>query len=128
MPKISLQDLGKRERQIAEAVYRLGEGSVAEVLADITDPPSYSTVRAILGLLVEKRVLRIRREGKRYLYRPTTPREAAGKSAFFNLLNTYFPRQPTEALAALLDLSGRLDDEALDRMKSLIEQARQENR
>lgn len=126
--KKTLQDLGKRERQIAEAVYRLGEASVASVLAEIADAPTYSTVRAMLGLLVEKGVLRIRREGKRCLYWPATPREAAAKSAFSNLLNTFFSEQPTEALAALLDLSGQLANADLDRMKKLIEQARKEDR
>jgi BlaI family transcriptional regulator, penicillinase repressor len=128
MAKKTLQDLGKRERQIVEAVYRLGEASVSDVLKSITDAPTYSTVRAMLGLLVEKGVLRMRREGKRCLYRPSTPRDVAAKSAFSTLLSTFFPEQPTEAFAALLDLSGKLDDSELDRMKKLIEHARKENR
>ena len=49
-------DLGKRERQIVEAVYRLGEAAVADVLPELDDPPSYSSVRAMLGMLVEKGV------------------------------------------------------------------------
>ena len=127
MTKKTLQELGKRERQIAEAVYRLGEASVAQVQAEIAEAPTYSTVRAILGLLVDKGVLRLRRDGKRFLYRPTTTREAAGKSAFRSVLNTFFPQQPTAALAALLDLSGTIGDEELARMKALIEHARREN-
>ena len=47
-------DLGKRERQIVEAVYRLGEASVSEVLSELTDPPGYSSIRAMLGQLVGK--------------------------------------------------------------------------
>ena len=50
-------ELGKRERQIVEAVYRLGEASVAEVLEQLADPPTYSSVRAMLGQLVDKGVL-----------------------------------------------------------------------
>ena len=69
-PKDPLFDLGKRERQIVEAVYRLGEASVSDVLAAIADPPRYSSVRAMLGTLVQKDVLAYRHEGKRYLYRP----------------------------------------------------------
>lgn len=127
MAKKTLQDLGKRERQITETVYRLGEASVAEVLAGIDDPPTYSSVRAMLGLLVEKRILRMRRDGKRCLYRPATSRETAGKSAVQNLLRTFFPDQPTEALATLLDVADDLTDEDLDRMRKLIDQAREEN-
>ncbi|WP_010582324.1 BlaI/MecI/CopY family transcriptional regulator [Schlesneria paludicola] len=121
-------ELGKRERQLVEAVYRLGEASVAQVLAELTDPPSYSSVRAMLSILVEKKILRQRHEGKRYLYRPATSRETARRSAFHQLLRTFFSGEPTAALATLLDLSaGQLTTDDLDRMKQLIEKTRQEN-
>ena len=70
MPESRALELGKRERQIVEAVFRFGEASVADVLEALPDPPTYSAVRAMLNLLVEKRVLTFRQEGKRYLYRP----------------------------------------------------------
>jgi len=129
MSKSSPLDLGKRERQIVEAVYRRGEASVADVRAELADPPSYSAVRAMLGLLVDKGVLKYRRQGKRYLYRPAMPKEKARKSALSNLLATFFSGRATEAVAALLEVSaGKLTDEELDRMRTLIEQARKENR
>ena len=62
-------ELGKRERQLVETVYRLGEASVGDVLAQLREPPSYSSVRAMLGRLTAKGVLKYRRDGKRYLYR-----------------------------------------------------------
>jgi BlaI family transcriptional regulator, penicillinase repressor len=122
-------DVGKRERQIVEAVYRLGEASVARVLAELADPPSYSAVRAILTTLVGKKVLAFRQEGKKYLYRARTSHESAGRSALQRLLHTFFAGQPTHAVAALLDVSaGSLTHEDLDNMKSLIEQARRETK
>jgi predicted transcriptional regulator len=128
MSKSSPLDLGKRERQIVEAVYRRGEASVAEVRAELVDPPSYSAVRAMLGLLVEKGVLKYRRQGKRYLYRPAMPKEKARKSALRNLLATFFGGRASDAVAALLEVSAdQLTDEELDRMRTLIEQAREED-
>lgn len=122
-------DLGKRERQLAEAVYRLGEASVAQVLAEISDPPSYSAVRAMLTLLVDKKILRVRQEGKKYLYRPATSPETTRKSALSHLVRTFFAGRPTDAVAALLDLSaGKLSDDDLARMQQLIDQARKEQR
>lgn len=44
-------ELGKRERQITEAVFRLGEASVADVLKELNDPPTYSSVRAMATLI-----------------------------------------------------------------------------
>ena len=128
MVRAKLKDLGKRERQIAEVVYRLGEANVSEVLSGIDDPPTYSTIRAMLGLLVGKGVLRVRRDGKKYVYRPATSRAKAGKSAIESLLRTFFPNQTTDAFAAMLDAADDLTDDDLDQMKKLIEQAKKENR
>ena len=119
----SLQ-LGKRERQIVEAVYRLGEASVAAVREAIAEPPSYSAVRGMLNWLVEKRVLTLRREGKRYLYRPVASKSKVGLSALRELVRNFFGGQPSDAVAALLEGgAGRLSPEELARIKQLIDQA-----
>lgn len=129
MTKPSPLDLGKRERQIVEVVYRLGEGSVAEVRERLPNPPSYSAVRAMLGVLVRKDVLRSRRQGNRYIYRPAVPKEKARRSALRHLLATFFAEQTSEAMAALLEVSaGELGKEELDRIAKLVEQARKEGR
>lgn len=129
MSKQSPLDLGKRERQIVEAVYQLGEGSVAEVLKELSDPPSYSSVRAMLGVLVRKSVLKSRREGNRFLYRPSVPKEKARRSVLQNLLSTFFAGRTSEAMAALLEVSAdALSTEELDRIALLVEQARKEGR
>src|SRR5262249_17313194 len=50
MTASSHDKLGRRERQILEAVYRLGRASASEVQALLPDPPSYSAVRAMLRI------------------------------------------------------------------------------
>lgn len=121
-------ELGRRERQIVETVVKLGEASVADVRKNLVDPPSYSAVRAMLGLLVEKKWLKFRREGKRYLYRPAVGREKSQLHAVGRLLETFFAGSPADALAALLDTSAsELTDEEYQRMLEMIEQARKEN-
>jgi BlaI family penicillinase repressor len=119
-------ELGKRERQIAEAVFRLGEASVADVLKELSDPPTYSSVRAMLGLLVQKKVLKQRQVGKRYLYRPATSPEKTSRSVLKNVLATFFGGQPDTVVAALLDVSEDLDPATLARMKKMIDQAMKE--
>jgi predicted transcriptional regulator len=123
----SLQ-LGKRERQIVETVFRLGEAAVADVLAALPDPPSYSAVRAMLNLLCEKQVLTFRQEGKRYLYRATTSKDKVGRVALRNLVRNFFGGQPLDAVAALLDGSaGRMAPDDLARIKQLIDEAEEES-
>lgn len=119
-------ELGKRERQIAEAVFRLGEASVSEVLGELSDPPTYSSVRAMLGMLVQKKVLKQRQDGKRYLYRPATSPEKTSRSVLKNVLATFFGGQPDTVVAALLDVSEDLDPAMLARMKKMIDQAMKE--
>ena len=85
MPAKKIQPaLGHRERQIMDSVFRRGEASVGDVLASIPDPPTYSTVRKMMSLLEEKGLLRHRREGTKYIYRPvesTRIRKSSGRTA-----------------------------------------------
>ena len=127
MSKKTPLELGKRERQILETVQRLGEASVAEVRDRLANPPSYSAVRTMLGLLVEKSWLKYRPEGKRYLYRPAAAKEQSQRSALRRLLDTFFGGSAGDAMAALLDISASvLTDEQLQRLTEIINQARKE--
>lgn len=117
-------NLGRREREIVEALYRLGEAPVAAVRAELAEPPSYSAVRAMLNLLVGKRILAVRQEGKRYLYRPLSPKEKVRRSALTSLVRTFFGSAPVDAVAALLGGSaGKLSAHDLQRVRDLIDEA-----
>jgi predicted transcriptional regulator len=120
-------DLGKRERQIMDAVYRLGRATVAEVRAELADPPSYSAVRGMLRFLEEKGQLRHVQDGPRYVYIPTIAPSRARRSALQRLVHTFFGGSAREAVAALLE-DGRFGEEELEGLRKLIDQARKEGR
>lgn len=121
--------LSRRERQIMEIVYRRGEASAAEILADLPDPPSYSAVRGLLRILVDKQHLRHRADGPRYVYSPIVGRERARSKAMGDLLDTFFEGSATQAVAALLGSSRRkLSAEELDELDELIAEARKKGR
>ncbi len=121
--------LSRRESQIMEIIYELGTATAAEVLERLPDPPSYSSVRALLRVLEEKGHLEHEQEGPRYLFRPTVPREAARTTALKRLVRTFFDGSAEGAVAALLDLEPEeLDELALARLARLIERARAEDR
>ena len=129
MSKPTPLDLGRRERQIMEAVYAHGQASVADVLAALPDPPSYSAVRAILNTLEKKGHLRRKRTGKKFLYLPTVPRTKARRSALKNLLATFFSGSAVQAMASLIEMDQEnLSDEDLDRLSKMIEDARKAGR
>jgi predicted transcriptional regulator len=121
--------LSRRERQIMDVVYRLGRATVAEVQEALPDPPSYSTVRALMRVLEEKRHLRHEQDGPRYVFLPTVPRDKARRSALRQLVQTFFEGSTAQAVAALLGApDAKLTDEDLDRISRLINQAREEGR
>lgn len=128
MPR-SPQHLSRRERQIMDIVYRLGQATVAEVLQAMPDPPGYSAVRALLRVLEEKGHLRHQEQGRRYVFQPTVKRDKARNSALRQLLDTFFEGSAEQMVVALLDVADdRLSDEQRQRLAQLIAQAKQEGR
>ena len=129
MPEKRLQHLSRRERQIMEIVYRLAQATAAEVHERLPDAPSYSAVRALLRLLEDQGHLTHAQQGPRYVYLPTVPRATARQSALRQLVSTFFDGSATQAVAALLDMSGpRMSDEELEELARRIAQAKKEGR
>jgi predicted transcriptional regulator len=112
-----------------DVIYSAGEASVSEVLDQLPDPPSYSAVRATLGILEEKGYLKHRKTGRRFIYAPTQSRSRASRSALKHLVNTFFDGRADSAVATLLELqSTELTPEELQRIRDLIEKAQKEGR
>jgi predicted transcriptional regulator len=121
--------LGRRERQIMDAVYRLGRATVQEFLDSLPDPPSYSSVRGMMGLLEHKGHLKHEQDGPRYVYLPAVSRDRAQRSALRHLVQTFFNGSPEQVVAALLDSpDAKLSQSELDRLARLIAGARREGR
>src|SRR6201997_2637773 len=112
--------LSRRERQIMDLLYKLERASVGQVLSNLADKPSYSTVRAQLRVLEEKGHVRHQEHGLRYLYSPVVPRAEARRSALRHLVDTFFDGSRERAEAALFSSdSARLTDQELDRLVQL---------
>lgn len=85
-----LLHLSRRERQVMDAVYRLGRATAAELQDSLPEPPGYSAVRAHLRVLEEKGHLRHELDGTRFIYMATMPASRARGAALRNLLTTFF--------------------------------------
>lgn len=124
MTKSILRELNRRERQVLEGVYRLGSGSVSEVRDQLTDPPSYSSVRTHLRILEEKGLLRHEEEGRRYVYHPTIPKSEARRSALRNVVETFFDGSVRATVAALLEHGDtEIPPEEVERLEQLVRDA-----
>ncbi len=112
-----------------DAVYRRGGATAALVRADLPDPPSYSAVRATLGILERKGYVRHRRQGRRYVFEPTVNREAAARKAWKDLVRTYFQGAVEGAVAALLEAErSGLKDSDYRRLLRIVREARAQER
>lgn len=122
------EKLSRREREIMDALFALGDrASAEEVRGRLTDPPSYSAVRAMLARLEAKGYVRHREEGLRYVYMPTGSRASAQRNALSKLVRVFFGGSPRETVTALLQQE-RWTDEELEALRSEIERVRQERR
>ncbi len=123
------QTLSRRERQIMDVLYRRDEATVAEVMEDLPDPPSYSAVRATLRILEGKGHVVHREDGPRYVYAPAVERERAQSAALDHLVETFFDGSTEEALVALLRKSDMdLDERRIERLAREIRKAGREGR
>jgi predicted transcriptional regulator len=121
--------LSRREREIMDIIYALGEATVIQVLERLPSPPGYSAVRALLRVLEEKGHLVHRQDGPRYVYAPTLPKDRARRNALRHLLTTFFDNSAGDAVATLLDISeDKLSPEDYRRLLDLIQKARKEGR
>lgn len=124
MASLSQEQLPRREREILDALFALGDGaSVEDVRSRLSDPPSYSAVRAMLARLEAKGHVRHREEGLRYVYAPTKQRGAAQRTAVQKLVRVFFGGSSSSAVTALLK-QDEWSDEELDALTAEIEKAR----
>ena len=116
------ETLSRRERQIMDILY---EVTAAQIQADLPDPPSYSAIRALLRILVDKEHLQHRADGPRYVYSPTLSRQTARARALAQVVTTFFDGSALKAASALLGSSQRkLTKSELDELSALIDAAR----
>ena len=121
MPNPLHTGVSRRERQIVDILYRRGQATAAEVMAELSGDPNSSTVRTQLRVLERKGYVRHEEEGLRYVYFPAVPRRAARRSALRHLVDTFFDGSAEKVVGALLGGEGaRISEEELERIGALV--------
>ena len=122
-------EFSRRERQIMDAVFARGEATVNQVVDSIPEPPTAMAVRRMMHILEEKGHLKRREDGREVIYSPREGKVKAGRSAFQNVLETFFSGSLEEALAAHLhSRKDTVSEDERERLIALIEHARSEGR
>ncbi|HJP59928.1 MAG TPA: BlaI/MecI/CopY family transcriptional regulator [Gemmatimonadaceae bacterium] len=121
--------LSRRESQVMDILHRRSGATVAEIMADLPDPPTYSAVRSVLRILGEKELIKHREDGPRYIYYPAQSTETAREDMLAHVVRTYFGDSPEQAMTALLRMSDAdMSDADVKRLRAIIGRARQSGR
>lgn len=123
------RDLSRREREVLDALYRIGRGSASEVREVLVDPPTYTAVRTHLTNLENKGFVRYESDGVRYIYEPVVPREEMAGDIMSGVFQNFFESKLELVVSTLLkQKETKISSEDLDRLAQIIEQARREGR
>ena len=127
--KTETNALSRRERQVMDILHRRAEATVAEIMSELPDPPTYSAVRSVLRILGEKNLIRYKEDGPRYIYFPAQDTEEARDDVLAHVVRTYFAGSSEQAVTALLRMSDvDMKDEEIVRLRETIRRARQSGR
>jgi len=120
--------LTRRERQLMDVIYRRKEVSAREILEELPDAPSYSTVRTLLSLLVKKGHLLCKTDERVHRYRPARQRSAAAESALRRLVRTFFDGSVANAVSGLLAMKEQhLSAAEIARLEAIIAESKKED-
>jgi len=118
--------LSQREREIMDAIYRLGRATAKEVQEKLTDDLANATIRTMLRILEEKGHLKHVEDGRKFVYSPTRPRSREAKNAMQRLVGVFYEGSVASAMAGLLRMKDtQLSDKELDELSAMIETARE---
>jgi predicted transcriptional regulator len=121
-----IDQLTRREREIINAVFALGNSaSVEDIRGRIDAPPSDSSVRVMLSRLEHKGVVRRQQDGIRNIYSVTVSPAAAKRTALQQYVHTFFGGSLRLMLTSLLR-DGSWSDEDLNALRAEIDKVRKE--
>src|SRR5215510_8076391 len=89
-----------------EILHRRRRATVEDIRAELPDAPSPSSVRKLMDIMIDRRLLEREYDGPRFVYFPAARVEQASRSALKQIIRTFFDNSPGSAMAALLDMSG----------------------
>ena len=119
-------EASKRERQLLDALYRLGKATAADIQAAIPNPPTYTAVRTHLTNLEQKGLVTVETSGQRYVYEPVVPRDDMARNVVSEMLSNFFENRVDLLVASLLDRRDmQISPQQLDQLAELIEKARE---
>ncbi len=117
--------LTETELELMTILWKLGEGSVADVIEQLPKERdlAYTSVSTILRILEQKNILEARKEGRGHIYIPLLMKNDYEIKTVKHVVARVFDGTPVALVRQLLD-SVKLDEKDLKELRNLIDQAR----
>lgn len=111
--------LTKAEEQVMQAVWKIKEGFIRDILEVLPLPkPHQNTVATILKILSEKEFVGIRVFGRQHQYYALVSKDAYSKSSMKNLVKGYFGGSFSEAVSFMV----KENNISLEDLENLLQQ------
>jgi len=124
-PTAKLSELSRREAQIMEVLYANGPSTVAGLTEKIPADLTRNAIRTFLTILTSKGVVTRTKQGREFIYSPSSEKAAAARSALGRLLDVFFNGSVSDAVAAnFSSAKEQIDEDELVRLEKLIAEAR----
>ncbi len=116
--------LTETELELMTILWKLGEGSVGDVIAELPKDRelAYTSVSTILRILEQKEILTTRKEGRGHIYIPALKKSDYEAKTVKHVVDRVFDGTPVALVRQLLD-SVKLNASDLKELKELIEKA-----
>lgn len=116
--------LTETELELMTILWRLGEGSVSDVIEQLPKGRdlAYTSVSTILRILEQKGVLKTRKEGRGHIYIPQVKKSDYEAKTVKHVVDRVFDGTPIALVRQLLD-TVKLNESDLKELKKLIDQA-----
>jgi BlaI family penicillinase repressor len=114
--------LTKAEEQIMQVLWNLGEGTVQDIIVQMSEPkPARTTVATVLTVLENKGFASRSTKGRVNLYQPLVTKEGYSKSQLTGLLKNYF----NNSFSAMASFFARENNFSIEELDLLIKETRE---
>jgi predicted transcriptional regulator len=119
MPRPPSTTLTDGELRLMNVLWERGTASVLEIQESLDEPLADSTIRTLLGVLLEKGYVRRTRDGRAHIYHANVQRGEARETMVQQVVKRFFG-SPADLVLNLLD-AGELDAAELERIRRALD-------
>lgn len=115
------------EQEFMEILWRLGEGTVHDLIAQLPAERelAYTSASTMLRILQQKEMVTVRKEGRRHIYKPKLSKRLFARRTMEKLVRNVFAGNPLELVTNLI-AKEQLSKQEIDAIQRLLNEKKKE--